>query len=100
MACPSRVPRLGWLGSPLAPGFVSLRMAEGYDDNTWKPAGYSKAGRCGPSIAPVEGAPDAVTSVQHVAVDHRGTHVLVAEELLNSTDVIHIFEQVSGEGVF
>ena len=45
-------------------------------------------------------APDAApASVQHVAVDHGRAHVFVAEELLDSADVVPVFEEVSGEGV-
>ncbi len=32
-------------------------------------------------------------------IDHRGTHILVTEKFLNGTDVIPIFEQVSGKAM-
>jgi hypothetical protein len=32
-------------------------------------------------------------------VDHRGTDIRVAEQLLNSTDVVSVFQQVGSEGV-
>ncbi len=37
--------------------------------------------------------------VKHVGVDHGCAHVFVAEEFLNDTDVVAVFEQVGGEGV-
>jgi len=37
--------------------------------------------------------------VQDVGVDHRRCHVLVAEELLNGSDVVSVLKKVSGEGM-
>ncbi len=46
------------------------------------------------------GAPYAETApIENVGVDHRRSDASVAEELLNRSDVIAVFEQVCGEGV-
>ena len=34
-----------------------------------------------------------------MGVDHRGRHVLVAEKLLHSADVVPVIQEVGGEGV-
>jgi len=38
-------------------------------------------------------------AVEHMGVDHGGAHVLVAEQLLDGTDVVACLQQMSGEGV-
>jgi hypothetical protein len=38
-------------------------------------------------------------ALEDVGVDHRGAHILVAEELLDRADVVTALEQVRGEGV-
>ena len=48
----------------------------------------------------VEGAADALaTLVQHVRVDHRRTHVVVAKQLLHGADVVARLQQVRRETV-
>jgi hypothetical protein len=49
---------------------------------------------------PVYGAFDGTAApIQHVRVDHRRPHVAVAEQLLHSTYVVPIFDQVRGEAM-
>lgn len=38
-------------------------------------------------------------AVEDVGVDHRRLHVAVAEQFLDSTDIVTILQEVSGEGV-
>ncbi len=38
-------------------------------------------------------------AVEDVRIDHRGAHVVVAQQLLNRADVVPIFEEIGGEGV-
>ena len=38
-------------------------------------------------------------AVEDMGVDHRGAHVIVAQELLNGPDIASIFEEVRGERV-
>ena len=42
---------------------------------------------------------DLAALVQHLRVDHRRTHVVVAEQFLHRTDVVARFEQVRCETV-
>lgn len=41
----------------------------------------------------------AAPPVQDMGVDHRGAHILVAQELLDGPDVVAILEEVGGKGV-
>lgn len=51
-------------------------------------------------LRPIQGAPDAAaTSVQHMSVDHRRTHVLVTKQFLHGPNVIVVQEQMSGKTV-
>src|SRR3954447_3693375 len=51
-------------------------------------------------LPPVRRPPDpAPATIQHVRVDHRRAHVLVAEELLHRADVVAVLEKVRGERV-
>jgi hypothetical protein len=34
-----------------------------------------------------------------MGVDHRGFHAAVAEQFLDGTDIVAVFEEVRGEGV-
>ena len=48
----------------------------------------------------VQGTPDShATAIQDVGVDHGGLHVLVAEQLLDSADVVAAFEEMGGKAV-
>ena len=38
-------------------------------------------------------------AVEDVSVDHRGTDVAVAQELLDGPDIVVVFEQMGGKGV-
>ena len=54
----------------------------------------------GVSRQPVQGTPDpSATLVQDMGVDHGGADVFVAEELLDGTDVVAVFQEVGRERV-
>jgi len=38
-------------------------------------------------------------SIQHVRIDHRRSHILVPEQLLEGTDVVASFEEVGGKAM-
>ena len=53
-----------------------------------------------PSRNQVNGTTDPTRSaVQNMGVDHGRLHVVMAQEFLDSTDVVAVFEQMGGEGV-
>src|SRR3954464_7689310 len=50
--------------------------------------------------SPVEGAHDtAAAAIEHVRIDHRRVHVLVAEELLDGADVVAGLQEMGRKAV-
>lgn len=48
----------------------------------------------------IERTPDTSrTFVEHVCIDHRGADIAMAEDFLDSADIVAIFEKMCGKGV-
>ena len=66
------------------------------------PAGISMlfGGQGHVTSARVKWAMDPTSStLQHMGIDHGGTHVLVSQEFLHRTDIVAVLQQMGGETV-